>query len=272
MVKPKAARESDAELLIGFLPGAIIYAADDPGADMFVIEDGEVELVGRYGPRERRLALLGPGDFFGEMSLLEEMPRGETARAITECRLLAIDAAAFDQVLRRHPEAALRMIHKLARRLRRHDEATQRAMETASGVLAGAPRGDRTDLRPVAPGSDAAPADAASLRHVASGKRFALAPDRKNIIGRKDPVTGMNPEVDLTPLDRQRSLSRRHACIWWHGGRIMLRGEMGAANGTFVNGKRLAPGEEREIAIGARIRFGLVEMRLYREPDPGGPA
>src|SRR5205085_687988 len=77
------------------------------------------------------LAQLGPGDFFGEMSILEDQPRFASAMARTNVRLLRIDRAAFGEVLAQNVEIAIRIMRKLTARLRR---AEQRASD-AHGAL-----------------------------------------------------------------------------------------------------------------------------------------
>ena len=122
MAKPTAAADDPrARFLVKFEPGQTIFEQGLKGAEMFVIQDGQVEILRRDGPTERRLTLLEAGDFFGEMSVLEDLPRSATARAVTASKLLPIDASTFDQMLREHPEIAVRMMRKLSRRLRQHD-------------------------------------------------------------------------------------------------------------------------------------------------------
>jgi pSer/pThr/pTyr-binding forkhead associated (FHA) protein len=81
-------------------------------------------------------------------------------------------------------------------------------------------------------------------------------------VGRRDPVTGIFPDVDLTPVDNQRSVSRRHAKIYRRGAKFFLAEEIGTMNATFLNGNRLETGVPGEIAPGAELRFGVVVLRL----------
>lgn len=62
------------------------------------------------------------GDFFGELSLLEELPRKESARAVTNYKLLKIDYPTFDLIVQQKPEIAIRMLHKLSERLQESQE------------------------------------------------------------------------------------------------------------------------------------------------------
>ncbi|MFQ5351370.1 MAG: cyclic nucleotide-binding domain-containing protein, partial [Thermoanaerobaculia bacterium] len=105
-----------------FAPGDVIFHEGDLGNEMYIIQDGQVEILrlGTKGPQ--RLALLEKGDFFGEMSVLNELPRNATAAAVTDTRLVEINGATFDQMLRANPEIAIRIMRKLSLRVREADE------------------------------------------------------------------------------------------------------------------------------------------------------
>lgn len=100
-----------------FDPGAVLFREDEPGDTMFVIQQGQVRITktGREGPKT--LAVLGPGEFFGEMAILNSKPRTATAEALTPLRVLEIDAKMFSQMIVSNTEIAVRLITKLARRL-----------------------------------------------------------------------------------------------------------------------------------------------------------
>src|SRR5690606_11157023 len=78
---------------------------------------GEVEIRRKVGEINHVLAVLGPGDFFGEMAILNGRPRSATALTRTESRLLVIEGRMFEAMLRARPEIALRIIKALALRL-----------------------------------------------------------------------------------------------------------------------------------------------------------
>lgn len=257
MAKPGERADPADDLLLGFAAGESIYEAGGRDARMFIIHQGEVEVTKKIGPHERRLALLGRGDFFGERSLLEDLPREAGARAVCDCRLLPIDASTFDQMLRRYPEVAVRMLRRLSRRLRRHEEADERAMAIAGGFLS--PAGEAP---PSGEEGEAPAAPRARLVHPASAGEFPLPEGEVTQIGRFDSVTGSKPEVDLGALDPRHSLSRRHAKIWRRDGRFFLAEHIGTANGTFVGGRKLRSGEECELRHGDRLRFGMVELEF----------
>src|SRR5258708_38747540 len=93
-------------------------------------------MLNRRGGADRVLAVLEKGDFFGEMSVLEDMPRAASARALTDARLLQINGSTFDQLLQGNPEIAVRMLRKLSRRLR----ATAELLEPSLRGRGGRPR------------------------------------------------------------------------------------------------------------------------------------
>ena len=91
--------------------GEVIFAAGDAGSDLFIIEDGRVELSVAQPPRTFTLEV---GDFFGERALVYDQ-RDSTAKALTACRLLRIDRATFTAIVKVHPEIALLMLRSLPR-------------------------------------------------------------------------------------------------------------------------------------------------------------
>ncbi|HEU4952470.1 MAG TPA: FHA domain-containing protein, partial [Holophagaceae bacterium] len=67
-------------------------------------------------------------------------------------------------------------------------------------------------------------------------------------------------DVDLTTEDHNLSVSRRHARILCEHGRYFLLEEPGVANGTYVKGDRVQPGDARELQPGDRVGFGMVVL------------
>ncbi|MGE0545456.1 MAG: Crp/Fnr family transcriptional regulator [Kofleriaceae bacterium] len=100
-----------------FAPGTVLFHEGDPGDFMYVIQDGEVEIRRSVGETERVLAVLQPGEFFGEMAILNNRPRSATAVVKSDARLLVIAGKTFEAMLRARPEIALRIIKALASRL-----------------------------------------------------------------------------------------------------------------------------------------------------------
>lgn len=232
--------------------GDLIFKEGDLGTEMFIIHEGKVEILNQVGDEDQLLAVLEKGDFFGEMSVLEDLPRAATARAATDCRLLQINGSTFDQLLQGNPEIAVRMMRKLSRRLRETDELLKSVMGTNVRSSREVPK---AVAQVVAEGPE-------KLMHVPSRMEFFLSNGPETTIGRKDPVTGIYPDIDLTPVDTQRSVSRRHAKIYRRGGKFFLSEEIGSMNSTFLNGGRLDTGVPSELRPGDEVRCGVVNLRF----------
>lgn len=102
--------------------GSVLFREGDPGDFMYVIQAGTVEIRRKVGDGERVLAVLPPGEFFGEMALINARPRSATAVVRDDARLLVIEARTFEAMLRGRAEIAVRMIKTLAGRLDRANQ------------------------------------------------------------------------------------------------------------------------------------------------------
>jgi CRP-like cAMP-binding protein len=100
-----------------FAAGTVLFEEGQPGSDMYVVLSGKVEIRRKVGETEHVLAVLIPGDFFGEMAILNARPRSATAVTRIDSRLLVIEGRMFEAMLRARPEIALRIIKALAMRL-----------------------------------------------------------------------------------------------------------------------------------------------------------
>ncbi|RMH38586.1 MAG: cyclic nucleotide-binding domain-containing protein [Deltaproteobacteria bacterium] len=105
-----------------FPPGHVLFREGDAGSEMYVIQSGEVEISRALRGRDTVIAVLGPGEFFGEMAIVNNRPRSATATVRAEARLLVIDAKTFEAMLRGRAEIAVRMIKALAARLDRANQ------------------------------------------------------------------------------------------------------------------------------------------------------
>jgi CRP/FNR family transcriptional regulator, cyclic AMP receptor protein len=102
----------------------ILFREGDQGDRVYVIGEGKIKL-GRSSidGRENLLAILGPGEMFGELSLFDPGPRTATATAIAETQLIALGHEDLDSFLVGRPAVAANLLAALARRLRRTNEA-----------------------------------------------------------------------------------------------------------------------------------------------------
>jgi len=257
MAKPRDLNDLGAFSVTG-QAGEFILREGETGTDVFIIQEGQVEILKQYPNDLRQLAVLEAGDFFGEVSLFEGQPREISARGATEYRLLRIDSASFDQIVREEPDIAVRMLRTLAGRVKERQDADLRVAKAAPAA-APAPKQEEQPTPVVPPPAKTGPLRTLLIEPV-SATEFDLTARPEAIVGRIDRATGFRPEVDLTELDTKRTLSRRHARIVTRGNDLFVCEEKGAHNGTFVNGERLATGAEVKLTDGARVRFGLVEL------------
>jgi hypothetical protein len=242
--------------------GDLIFEEGDEGAAMFLIQEGEVEILRSHGGELHTLAVLKPGDFFGEASLFEKSPRETSARARTSCKLIKIDPPTFDRIIRENPAISVSMLRQLARRWRELGAAAPAGQESPPRpATAAVGAGDRS-----AGQSPPAPPRRAVLVHEPSGTEFPLDPEHESIVGRPDAAAGFVPDVDLAQFDSRRSLSRRHARVLLKAGVYYVREEMGT-NGTFVNNVRVKGGLTVKVSDGDQIRFGLVPT-VFRLRSP----
>lgn len=99
--------------------GAVLTQMGKPGDSFFVIIDGRVAVQTQIGVADQ----LQPGDFFGEMSLLDGEPRSATVTATTDVRLLVVDRSNFWRLLDETPDLIRQILMILSRRVRRLEQA-----------------------------------------------------------------------------------------------------------------------------------------------------
>jgi CRP-like cAMP-binding protein len=111
-----------------FRQGTILFREGDLGREMFIIQQGKVQVRKRVGKAEELLAELSAGEFFGEMALLIGMDRSATVEVIEDSKLLVINPETFASLLKSDIEIALKMLKKMAARLRALDEHLEAAL------------------------------------------------------------------------------------------------------------------------------------------------
>jgi CRP/FNR family cyclic AMP-dependent transcriptional regulator len=95
-------------------PGAVLAREGDTGVGFFLITDGSARVTVGDRPRSK----MGPGDFFGEISLLDQGPRTATVTAETPITTLGITAWVFKRLVEQNPTIASKMLKVMAQRLR----------------------------------------------------------------------------------------------------------------------------------------------------------
>jgi CRP/FNR family transcriptional regulator, cyclic AMP receptor protein len=101
--------------------GEVLFRTGEKGAEMFVVRSGKVRIVVSSRGIEKTLAVLGPGEFVGEMSVLTDQPRSATAIVEEDAELLVVGVRVLEEMVVHNTEIALRLIRKLARRLESAD-------------------------------------------------------------------------------------------------------------------------------------------------------
>jgi CRP/FNR family cyclic AMP-dependent transcriptional regulator len=125
--REELARVLDAER---FESGRFVFKHGDPGESLYIVREGEVQIfVTDDTGHKIVLATAGPGQFFGEVSLLDNGPRTASAVAVADTETLRLDRDDLDKFLTARPAAAIEMLTVLGKRLR---ESNQRLAHTAS--------------------------------------------------------------------------------------------------------------------------------------------
>lgn len=97
--------------------GEIIFCEFEPGDAFYLIQSGKVKIVKIVGELEKTLDILNPGEFFGEMALLEEAPRSATIIALTDVKLLEFNRANFEVLMQGQPQIVLNLLKLFAKRI-----------------------------------------------------------------------------------------------------------------------------------------------------------
>lgn len=97
--------------------GEIIFCEYEPGDAFYLIQTGKVKIVKIVGDVEKTIDILQPGEFFGEMALLEQAPRSATALALTDVRLLEFNQQNFEILMQGNPQIALNILKIFCKRI-----------------------------------------------------------------------------------------------------------------------------------------------------------
>jgi len=222
-----------AKFLTHFPAGHVLFQEGDQGEDMYIIQSGRVAIKKKVQEGEATLAILEKGDFFGEMAVLERLPRSAKAEVIEDGDLIVISAQTFGDMIKANPEVAVRMLRKSSIRLREANKQIEQVLGHGGTIPPPEP-----EVAAPAPGGPQTEA----LAYFVSSSTGNVFPVYKEevLIGRYDSVTGLRPDIDLTDEDQSRNVSRRHARLLCKDGEYFVAEEIGTMNGTFVNGEKLA--------------------------------
>ena len=232
-----------------FKSGDLVFKQGDEGKIMYVVQEGQVEVLQEVGEIDWQVAVLERGDFFGEMAVLEGEARSHSVRVMDGgAKLVSITPGGFKSMLERNPALSVRMIRKLGKRLQKSEDMLLRA------------EAGRTAEREDAAGAAVTPGNA-RLFVVKLGRELTVPEQGEISIGRLDPVNSVHPDIDLTQIDIELTTSRRHARLLRRNQGFFIQ-EVQATNGTFVNGQRISAESPIEIRNGDDIMLGAVHMRF----------
>jgi len=217
------------ETTTAFNPGEIVIAEGTKGTSAFVILSGNAEVIKSWGDREVVIAILGEGQVFGEMGLIEDRPRSATVRACSELKVRIIDRDHFNELLRTRPSVLIPILKSLFERLRQ-----------TSDLIA-----ERTTDTHVEVGKEA-PFEVIIEGQTEEAKK--VLDDRKLLITKFPFLIGRfsgNPESDVFHTndlfiheEKPYVVSRNHLAITNQGG-IFHVVDRGSSFGTIVNGKEI---------------------------------
>jgi hypothetical protein len=100
--------------------GEVIFRVGEAGDCMFVVQDGQVEIVGELDGHEVRLAVNGTGQVIGEMAIFERQARSATARALGKARVLTVDEKTFLRYIHEDPSFAYQLLKIMSGRVRNY--------------------------------------------------------------------------------------------------------------------------------------------------------
>ena len=100
-------------------PGDVIFREGDMGNEMYIIQSGKVKITKQLKDGvEKTLVILGPGDFFGEMAVIDKDVRSANAVAMDASRLIALDEEVFEMHMQTNPKIVKKILKNLTSRLR----------------------------------------------------------------------------------------------------------------------------------------------------------
>jgi CRP-like cAMP-binding protein len=254
-------RESPfAKFLTHYKKGDFVFHQDEEGDEMYIVQSGSVAIKKKIGGKRTTVTVLEKGDFFGEMSILERLPRTADAEVLEDAGIITINGQTFGEMIRSNPEIAVRMLRKYSMRMREYSEQLE---NLSAQSAAGAPAPEMPDIdQPTKAPEGTVPSTATAKAYFVakeSGKIYPIYKDEV-LLGRYDSVTGHRPEVDLTDEDNNRNVSRRHARLLYKDQTFYIAEEIGTMNGTYINGNRIPTGVLTPIQDGDEVTLCRVPV------------
>lgn len=102
---------------VRFNEGDIIFCEFEPGEEMYVIKEGKVRITKIQNNKEKTIDVIGPGDMFGEMALIDNDRRTATVIAETDVVLIKVDRNNFEILAKNNPQWAIKLLKSFSRRI-----------------------------------------------------------------------------------------------------------------------------------------------------------
>ncbi|MCB1173320.1 MAG: cyclic nucleotide-binding domain-containing protein [Leptospiraceae bacterium] len=129
-----------------------VFRAGEPGVGMYIILEGQVEIYRKEGELKRQFAILSEGEFFGEVALLEDLPRTASARALGYCRLMGFFRPDLMTLFQRKPRLASLILMNMARLTAHRLINTNQALEDCQKTMHASGQSELDRLSLVNPG------------------------------------------------------------------------------------------------------------------------
>ncbi len=102
---------------VKFNEGDIIFCEFEPGEEMYIIKEGKVRITKIQNDKEKTIDVIGPGEMFGEMALIDNDKRTATVIAETDVTLIRVDKNNFEMLAKNNPQWALKLLKNFSRRI-----------------------------------------------------------------------------------------------------------------------------------------------------------
>ncbi len=235
--------------------GGVIYREGDPGDAVFVIQEGEVEILRETDGKAVRLAVLSRGSIFGEMGVLRDKPRSTTVRALQETKMIVLSKPDFLNAFGGEKDSlALRLLRMLCGRLMEADEHLLERQNPVTGTAI-----KKVGKILLLPDSH--------MIETQIGSRGIEITDLPYVIGCHtiaDHRTNLAPAELLIRSPGNFQVSGKHVIIEDHNGFLVAR-DLGSHLGTLVNGVRVAYFEQEDEAS---LNFGDNGVQLGSIDSP----
>jgi CRP-like cAMP-binding protein len=130
-----------------YQPGETIFLEGEPAKALFIVLHGRVSIL-HTGKEEEQVATLTPGAYFGELALIDDLPRSATARADEHSALLILYKSHFDELIEGHSTIAIRVMGNLLKALAGYVRAAHARRASLPATLADAPLPRETMQKP----------------------------------------------------------------------------------------------------------------------------